>query len=222
MSALATKLAIASRDYRPERVIIALLPLAFGVLVALKVAGAFELSTGALIVIGVRLVVPLLIFRFWLVGGIIAMLTDLVDVILIDLISLGGFGGEYAQIDKVLDSYYYVLELVVALKWENPWTRLPAVALFVYRIIGAGLYEATETRIFLFFFPNLFENWWLFCVVAMKWWPHLVPKTAKGMVTAMVLLLLPKIPQEYLLHVAEAHPWGWTKEHILAPIGLKP
>ena len=201
---------------------VALVAVAYAALITLDAAGAFDLSTGALIVIGLRLVTPLLILRYWLAGGIVAMFIDLIDVVLIDLISLGGFGGEYSQIDKALDSYYYVLELLVALTWTNSWIRLPAAGLFAYRVVGAILFEATSERIFLFFFPNLFENWWLFCVIAMRWFPHLVPRSGRGVVWAMFLLLLPKIPQEYVLHVSEAQPWNWIKEHILKPIGISP
>ena len=82
--------------------------------------------------------------------------------------------------------------------------------------------EPADTRLFLFLFPNLFENWWLYCVVVLKWFPSLVPHSWKGTVIPLVLLLIPKMGQEYLLHVTEAKPWNWTKENILDPVGLRP
>lgn len=206
---------------RPEVAIAVVAALAMIALAATKASGA-DLSSGELIVIGLRLAVPFLIFRFWLAGGIAVMLLDAADVIIIDLLGLGGFGDHYAELDKVLDSYYYTIEVVVALRWENPWMRWPAAALFVYRLIGTVLFEVSDTRLFLFLFPNLFENWWLYCVVVIKWFPSLVPHSWKSTTIPLVLLLAPKLGQEYLLHLAEAKPWHWTKEHILDPVGLRP
>lgn len=221
MSVTSTNTNPVLRSPRPEAAIAVLAALAMIVLVAAK-AGGVDLSRGELIVIGLRLAVPFLIFRFWLVGGITVMLLDAADVIIIDLLGLGGFGDHYAELDKLLDSYYYIIEIVVALRWENPWMRWPAAALFVYRVIGAVLFELSDTRLFLFLFPNLFENWWLYCVVVMKWFPSAVPHSWKSTLIPLALLLVPKMGQEYLLHVAEATPWNWTKENILDPVGLRP
>ena len=133
------------------------------------------MSTGEWIVIGLRLVIPLLILRYWLLGGIVAMVLDALDVVIIELIGHGGFGSHYAELDKILDTYYLSLELFVAWRWTNPWTRIPAIALFGYRVVGVVLFEIIDARVILFIFPNLFENWWIYCVVVMKWFPKLVP-----------------------------------------------
>jgi len=186
----------------------------------LDATGAATISTGETIVIGLRLFVPLLILRFWVAGGIIAMLLDGADVIITDALDLGGFGSHYAELDKVLDSYYLALELLVALGWQNAWARLPAVLLFGYRLAGVALFETTQARIFLFIFPNMFENWWLYVVIVMKWFPSAVPRGWRSVFIPMLALLVPKMGQEYLLHFAEAKPWNWTQRHILEPIGI--
>jgi len=173
------------------------------------------MSEGELIVVAVRLLVPLLIFRYQLTGAILAMLIDAVDVILIELVGLGGFGNHYARLDKGLDSYYYAIEVIVAWRWANPWARWPAVFLFFYRLVGAVLFELTGARALLFVFPNLFENWWIYVVAADRFWPRLRPTSARSVALPMVLLLIPKLAQEYLLHVAEAEPWDWSKKHLL-------
>ncbi len=173
------------------------------------------MSEGELIVIGLRLVVPLLILRSPLAGGIAAMVLDALDVVLIEAIGLGGFGGHYPELDKALDSYYLSLEVIVALRWDSPYARLPAVALFAYRGVGVVLFEVTHARVMLFIFPNLFENWWLYCAVVARFWPGLYPRTTRTVAVPLVLLLIPKMAQEYLLHYAEAQPWDWIKTHIL-------
>lgn len=189
-----------------------------GVLVA-RAAGA-KMSNGETVIITLRLFVPLLILRWWVVGGITAMLLDASDVIIIEPLGMGGFGDHYAQLDKVLDLWYLGLELWVSFFWRSPWAKWTSIALFVYRVVGVVLFESIGARVILFIFPNLFENWWLYCVMVMKWRPSLTPSNAKSTLVPLVLLLVPKMPQEYLLHYTEAKPWNWTKGHILEPLGL--
>ena len=205
---------------RLTAVIIGITALIYVAIAVAKFSGALPISGGELVVIAIRLALPLLILRYWLVGAVIAMVIDMLDVVMIELIGLGGFRDHYAETDKLLDSYYYVLELIVALGWASPWTRIPSVLLFVYRLIGAVIFEFTGAHIWLFIFPNLFENWWLYVVVVMKWFPSIVPSGWKNTLIPLFLLLIPKMAQEYLLHFAEAHPWNWTKEHVLEPIGI--
>lgn len=172
------------------------------------------MNTGELIIIALRLLVPLTIFRWPLWGGIAAMLLDGADVILIELIPGGSFGDHYHTLDKVLDSYYLSIELIVALRWQSPWAKWPAVALFAYRAVGVVLFELTERRIFLFIFPNLFENWWLYVVAVERFWPRVYPTSVKTVAIPMALLLIPKMGQEYLLHFAEAKPWNFIKQQL--------
>jgi hypothetical protein len=173
------------------------------------------MSQGELIIIALRLLIPLTILRWQLTGGIIAMLLDALDVVLIELIGRGGFGDHYAQLDKLLDSYYLTLELIVAWRWSNRFARQPAIALFGYRVAGVVLFELTGVRVLLVLFPNLFENWWLYCVFVFRFFPRLVPHSWRSTITPLVILLVPKMGQELLLHYYEAHPWNWLKEHVL-------
>lgn len=172
------------------------------------------MNEGELIIIALRLIVPLLIFRYSLTGGIAAMLLDGADVILIELIPGGSFGGHYHFLDKILDTYYLTIELIVSLRWKNPWATYPAIALFVFRIIGVVLFELTERRLMLFLFPNMFENWWLYVVAVQRFWPRLVPHSVRSVAIPMLILLIPKMAQEYLLHFAEAKPWDYLKKQL--------
>lgn len=172
------------------------------------------MNAGEVIIIVLRLVVPLLILRAPLAGGIAAMLLDGLDVVLIELIPGGSFGSHYHTLDKLLDTYYLFLELIVALRWQNPWTRIPAIILFGYRIIGVVLFELTERRIMLFLFPNMFENWWLYVVAVERLRPKWTPRSWRSTLIPLVILLIPKMAQEYVLHFAELKPWNWIKEQM--------
>src|ERR1700675_4948769 len=116
-----------------------------------------------IIVIALRLVVPLSILRWPLAGGLLSMLLDAIDVILVDAIASvlgepGEFGPFYAQIDKWLDLWYLSLELVVPRRWSETLIRRAAMGLFVWRLVGVILFEVTASHPLLFVFPNLFEN----------------------------------------------------------------
>ena len=173
------------------------------------------MSAGAALIIAVRLVVPLAIPRWPLAGGLACMAVDALDVVAISLFNIGGFGDNYHTTDKLLDTYYLAIEWAVAFGWDNPYARWPALILFPYRVIGVLLFEVTNQRIMLFVFPNLFENWWVYCVACERGAPALYPRTLPSTLVALGLLLVPKMAQEFLLHYLEAKPWDWTKRVIL-------
>jgi hypothetical protein len=95
------------------------------------------------------------------------------------------------------------------------YARIPAIVLYVYRAVGVVPFETTDTRVLLFVFPNLFENWWLYVVIVARFFPRLYPNSLKSVAIPMILLLIPKMGQEYLLHYQEAEPWDWPKHHLL-------
>jgi hypothetical protein len=87
---------------------------------------------GLAIVLGVRLTVPLTIFRWPLAGGLLAIAADAVDIIIFDVAGFPSFLS-YQEIDKLLDGYYLAIEVIVAQRWLA-LPRMTASALFVYRI----------------------------------------------------------------------------------------
>jgi hypothetical protein len=172
------------------------------------------MTTGQIIVIALRIVVPLMILKRPLAGGIVAMLLDALDVVIVEWFGDGGMGSHYHSIDKVLDLYYLGLEAWVALSWTERIPRLTAIGLFVYRVIGVIVFELTDSRAVLFIFPNLFEHWFLFYLIRNRFFPGLKLDTWKQTITWLVILYIPKLGQEYLLHVAEAQPWDWIKRQL--------
>jgi len=170
---------------------------------------------GQVVVIGLRLVVPLLILRRPLVGGVLALLLDGADVIIVEFFGPGGMGSRYHGLDKVLDLYYLGLEAFVSLRWRVRLARQTSIGLYLCRVLGVILFEATGARWLLFAFPNLFENWFLFYLVRCRFFPRMPWDMWARIVVALGLLYVPKLGQEYLLHVAEAQPWDWFKDNVL-------
>jgi hypothetical protein len=165
-----------------------------------------------LTVIALRLVAPLTILRWPLVGGIIALLVDAFDVILVDALAglFGeplGFGALYPQLDKWLDTYYLTLELVVSRRWSELLPRRAVGILYLWRLLGVISFEISGVRPLLLVFPNLFENVYLYVLIVRRWAPRLMPRTVGQMVLVSAVLLVPKELQEYVLHYAQVHPW---------------
>jgi hypothetical protein len=169
------------------------------------------MTTGQIVVLALRIIVPLLILKRPLAGGIAAMLLDGLDVVIVELFGTGGMGDHYHSLDKVLDLYYLAFEAWISLSWTAQIPRTISLTLFVYRVIGVALFEIFQWRALLFVFPNLFENWFLFVLVVWRFFPRVQLDTWRRCLTWLAVLYIPKFGQEYLLHVAEAKPWGWVK-----------
>lgn len=189
-----------------------------GVALVAALAGVplpFDLSRGQAVVILLRLLVPLLILRWPLAAGVACMLLDGADVIIVDLFGPGGMGPFYHLIDKYLDLYYLGLEALVSLRWVEAAPRRASIALYLYRLVGALAFELTGIRLLLVFFPNLFENWFLFYLLRCRFFPRLRLDTWPRVIVALALLYIPKFFQEYILHYRQLQPWGWFRDTFL-------
>ena len=175
----------------------------------------FGLSRGQAVVVLLRLATPLLIPRLPLTGGVLAMLLDGADVIIVDLFGPGGMGPLYHALDKYLDLYYLGLEALVSLGWAEAAPRRASIALYLYRLVGALAFELTGIRLLLVFFPNLFENWFLFYLARCRFFPRLRLDTWPRALVALALLYIPKFFQEYILHYRQLQPWGWFRDTFL-------
>lgn len=181
----------------------------------LGVPPPFGLSRGQATVILLRVGVPLLILRWPLAAGIACMLLDGADVIIVDLFGPGGMGPFYHALDKYLDLYYLGLAALVSLRWREDAPRRASIALYLYRLVGVIAFELTGVRLLLVFFPNLFENWFLFYLARCRLFPRLRLDTWPRVLAALALLYIPKFFQEYILHYRQLQPWGWFRDTFL-------
>lgn len=177
----------------------------------------FSLAAG--VVVLMRLLVPLSIFKWNIGGGIAAMLADGLDVVVLDFVSalLGEpprFGVGYQAFDKSLDTYYLSFEAIVSFKWTNRLARNTSISLFAYRLVGLIAFEITGMRKLFFFFPNLFEHFYLYYVIARRFVPKVLPRTLTQLLLILLVLLFLKLGQEWMLHVAIFNPWQWFKELV--------
>lgn len=147
-----------------------------------------------------RITGSLFVLRWAFVGGIIAVLVDFSDLFMKNLLDFGGVR-DYQAFDKWLDQVYQATFLIVALRWKGVARRV-AVVLFVYRLAGFVIFEVFADRLLLFFFPNVFEFWFLF-VASLRHWRPRFRYSRRNVTIALLALTAAKLFQEYVLHVGK-------------------
>lgn len=157
------------------------------------------MTTEMWIIAAVRVLGALPVLRWPLAGAVIALLTDLSDLFLMDLLHLGGVRN-YQAFDKWLDQAYLLTFLAAAQRWETTPKRI-ALGLYAYRLVGFAVFEVTEARDLLLFFPNVFEFWFIFVAGAAVFLPGFV-YSPRNTALALVVLLAAKEFQEFALHYA--------------------
>jgi len=177
-----------------------------------------DIHFASLLVILFRLVVPFSIFRWPLGGAVAAMVADASDVMIAQRFGYGYldmFGANtYHNIDKILDIYYLFFELIVASRWTNIYARRTATVLFVWRAAGAALFEVTRVRWLFLAAPNIFENFYLAWTIILKWFRRFKFTTYK-LIIILLLVGIPKIVQEYLMHyVYVDQTWNFLRDTL--------
>jgi hypothetical protein len=158
------------------------------------------MTTEMWLIAGVRVAGALPVLRWPLAGAIIAILVDLSDLFIRNLVDLGGVN-DYQSFDKWLDQVYMLTFLIVALQWQGT-ERVVAAALYAFRLAGFAAFEATGERAVLLAFPNLFEAWFL--LIAGMHTFHVTWGRSRPLVLgAGAALLAAKLLQEYALHVGQ-------------------
>jgi hypothetical protein len=155
----------------------------------------------------VRLILPVTIFRWPLVGFAISLLIDGADWFLWQFKSYADYD-RYQTWDKWLDLYMLSIAMISTLSWKDVLAKRVAGSLFVFRVIGIMLFEITHFRTILFFFPNLFETFFLFYngyrALAKR---DVLFRSGKFVALTLVILLLPKLYMEYHLHISMLNFW---------------
>jgi len=155
-----------------------------------------------IVVIGlIRILGALPVLRWALVGGVLALLVDLSDLLWMNLLHLGGLG-DYQRFDKIADLAYFATFAWVAQRWAQPQRRI-ALALLAFRLLGFLLFEITRERAVLLAFPNLFEFWFLFVASLPHWRPGFRFTRPHLLIAGGILLAL-KMGQEVALHGVRA------------------
>lgn len=155
----------------------------------------------------VRLLIPLSILRFPLIGILLAMLVDMYDWKFVSLATPEQYNF-YQNWDKALDFYYQLFIIFIVFRFKDEIAKKTAIFLFLYRIAGLLLFYVTQNRNFLLLFPNIFENFVIFYLlyvfIAKK---DILFTSKKILAIVLAVLTIPKIIHEYFQHFLVKQPW---------------
>src|ERR1700754_2939336 len=166
------------------------------------------------VVVGARFLVPLAIPAYPLPAIIACLVLDAADQTIFQ--SFGYDPPGYQSYDKAMDVFYLA---VASLATMRNWQALSAYAvgrfLYFYRLLGVVLFELTHTRALLLVFPNTFEYFFIAYEGIRTRWAPVLYKMRWWLVTAAVIWIFVKLPQEWWIHVAQLdftdmlgeHPW---------------
>jgi len=166
------------------------------------------------IVVGARLLVPLLIPRFPLPAILAALVIDAADQTVFQQLTDLDLDG-YQSYDKALDIYYLTIAYIAAMRnWASPFAFSVARFLWYYRLVGVVLFEMTEERFLLLLFANTFEYFFIFYEgVRTSWNPARLGR--KGVIAAAAgIWIFIKLPQEWWIHVAQLDFTDFMKEDV--------
>jgi hypothetical protein len=163
-------------------------------------------------VVMARFLIPLAIPRYPLPGIVASLILDAVDRAIFQQFTDLPLDG-YQGYDKALDIYYLEITYLSTLRnWSNFFAFRLSRFLFYYRLIGAAIFGITLARPLLLIFPNTFEYFFIFYeAIRLKWNP-MVLKKKKLIITAALIWIFVKLPQEYWLHIAEMNTTAWVIE----------
>ena len=156
------------------------------------------------LVVGARLLVPLLIFRYPLPAILACLVIDGVDQTIFQTFTDLPLDN-YQSYDKALDIYYQSLAYISMLR---NWTNMHAVTigrfLLFYRMIGVLFFELSDdNRSLLLVFPNTFEYYFIFYEAVRCFWDPATRTRRFWLWSAAAIWVFIKLPQEYWIHVAQ-------------------
>jgi hypothetical protein len=181
--------------------------------------------TLVVVVVGLRLLVPLLLPIFPLPAIIACLVIDAADQTLFQTHlspqTWASVENGYQGYDKSLDIYYLSMAYISTLR---NWTNLTAVAvsqfLWYYRLFGVTLFESlhdasdpSSWRWLLLVFPNTFEYFFIaYEAVRLRWDPRRLSRRAVIGLAAFIWIFI-KLPQEWWIHVAQLDFTDFADEH---------
>jgi len=166
------------------------------------------------LVVGARLVLPLLIPYFPVPALLACMILDSADQSIFQHFPKIPLDG-YQSYDKALDVYYLSIAYLSTLRnWTNQTAFRMSQFLYYYRMIGVVAFELTQLRAILFIFPNTFEYFFLFVEAVRLGWDTKRMGRWTVIVAAAAIWIFIKLPQEWWIHIAQLDMTDFIKESL--------
>jgi hypothetical protein len=153
-----------------------------------------------------RLIIPISILRYPLIGILFAALLDWKDWDFLG-VSTDKEMIFYQNWDKVMDLFYLGLAWWTSLSWKDQVAKITSSTLFFIRLAGVPAAFFLD-RGLLLLFPNIFEWFFIFYLLFVT-----LTKKTKLFTSRIVFILvlssitIPKLAQEYFMHVRKEFPW---------------
>lgn len=153
-----------------------------------------------LLLTALRLLVPLSILRWPILGMLSSMYLDLQDFNYIDTQNSQAMAN-YQMWDKIMDIYYLSIAFYTSLSWKETLLKKLSIFFYSYRVIGVLVLLVIHTRSLLVIFPNFFENFFLFYLLFKKFTNNAKLFTSIPVTVVVIAsIVLPKLAAEYYLH----------------------
>lgn len=155
-----------------------------------------------------RLVSVVVLFVNPLLAIALSLVLDVVDSFF--AYEAGYTWPEYTRLDKLFDLWWYVAILIYA----RHLTIFPVLSvLFLFRLIGQLIAIVTRSPNILFWFPNVFENYFFIYVLVLVFLPGYLPIFSGIGLLPLLIALVTKLPQEYWAHKKGVFysPTSWPK-----------
>ncbi len=155
-------------------------------------------------VLFLRLIFPLFILRLPLFGFIGSLALDFFDYGHYQVTDRASYQN-YVVLDKLLDTYFLSLALIVALSWKDKIARQVSLITYLYRLPGVAGYLITKNELSFVIFPNFFETFFIFFLV----FKLLKKKQNLFRSTADLIILLPLFVPKILHEVTHILPLSY-------------
>ncbi len=171
-----------------------------------------EWTLGRETVIAVRLLAALPVLRYPFEGFIVALEVDKWDWYWLAAGSQSDASQiAYQEWDKVLDLVVLAMGLLASRVWGDGMVRRLLAGTFVLRVVGVVAFLLTGQGWLLVVFPNVFENLFLMYVVfRLVSERELMLDGRRSVLLITLAALLPKLVEEYFLHMLNRRPWDWV------------
>ncbi|MDO8486947.1 MAG: hypothetical protein Q7S45_01445 [Candidatus Curtissbacteria bacterium] len=155
----------------------------------------------------IRLLVALSILKWPLFGVLASIYVDINDFDFLHLQNEAQWEA-YQVWDKVFDTVYLSFAAFTTLRWKDKLAKKIGIGAFVYRALGVLVFPLVGARNLLIFFPNFFENFFLFFLIFTKFakGKRLLDSRFDTMVI-ITAILIPSLAREYFMHVIKTPPW---------------
>jgi len=165
-----------------------------------------------------RLLIPLTILRWPIIGVLASMYLDLQDFNYFTIRTEQDMAN-YQAWDKIMDIYYLAIAFYTSLSWKETLARKLSIFFFSLRAFGVLVLLFVHSRELLLFFPNIFENFFLFYLLFKTFTNNArlfdnVPAT----IVILVSIIIPKTIAEYYLHVLLSPPIFNLPRTVITPV----